>query len=236
MQSNKSFFTCYLCGEPITDKISNDHVPPQQFYPKIFRQNTPNINLLTLPTHEKCNNDYKNDEEYFYASLSVLSTESSIGWEITTDIKRRIESHQPTYALLRKSVNEFSSKYGSLYLPPKMIAKKTEGNRIKRILWKITRGLHFHHFKNYLPEKTSKDIIFLFPEMQKIPEEVSIVLMQKPLGRYGDYFDYKYLINADHGFQVWAFRFWMVIAAFVAFQYPACACDVCKEISSKFKD
>lgn len=227
---------CYLCGEPITDKISYDHVPPQQFYPKTFRQKKTNIKLLKLPTHIKCNKSYQNDEDYFYSSIAVLSSTSPIGPEIITDFKRRTQSHKPSITLLIKSLNEFSSKYGSIYLPPTMISKKTDEIRIKRIIWKITRGLHYYHFQNYLPENISKEIIYLFPQMQKIPDGLNIVLMQKPMGKYGDYFDYKHIMNSEHGFQIWAFRFWMVTAAFVIFQYPKCECNKCKELSTKLKD
>lgn len=34
----RRFTTCYLCREPIKAEPSRDHVPPKQFFPKVFRK------------------------------------------------------------------------------------------------------------------------------------------------------------------------------------------------------
>ena len=76
---------CYLCGKEIIGEKSDDHIPPKQFYAKRFRQI---LNLLTLPTHEKCNISYQRDEEYFVNSIAPLAMCTKTGSAIWEDIKK----------------------------------------------------------------------------------------------------------------------------------------------------
>jgi hypothetical protein len=61
--------TCYLCGEKInkTDRTL-DHIPPKQFFPSSIIKKG-NIQLITLPAHKKCNEDYQNDEAKWWLNL-----------------------------------------------------------------------------------------------------------------------------------------------------------------------
>ena len=87
---------CYLCGGPIecsskddSMKLSMDHIPPKQFYPKSVRQQQ-NLNLELAPSHKKCNEEYRKDEEYFYHSLYLIVKPNSpnMGKIIWKDFKR----------------------------------------------------------------------------------------------------------------------------------------------------
>ena len=55
---------CYLCGESLSGDLDYDHVPPKQFYSEGIRKKF-GPQLLTLPTHKKCNKSYHRDEDYF---------------------------------------------------------------------------------------------------------------------------------------------------------------------------
>lgn len=55
---------CYLCGELVREDVSDDHVPPKQFFAPIIRKNENLDQLVTLPTHKACNEAYARDEEY----------------------------------------------------------------------------------------------------------------------------------------------------------------------------
>lgn len=73
---------CYLCGKPINGVASKDHIPPKQFFAEEFRKKYNLSKLKTLNTHEKCNINYKLDEEYFLNAISPLAIQGQVG-EIT---------------------------------------------------------------------------------------------------------------------------------------------------------
>ncbi len=81
--------TCYLCVQKIEGKISKDNVPPAQFFATIYRKNK-SPNLLTLPTHEKRNNSYQSDEDYFFAALAGLEENTQIHDWLIHDIRKKI--------------------------------------------------------------------------------------------------------------------------------------------------
>lgn len=55
--------SCYYCG---ADSTTNEHVPPKSFFPESDR-----INLITVPSCEKHNNDNSNDVEYVRNIISM---------------------------------------------------------------------------------------------------------------------------------------------------------------------
>jgi len=70
---------CYLCAEPLTAPISDDHVPMKQLVtPKIRKAHNPS-NLLTIPVHYRCNRSYQEDEDYFVHSLMPFARGSYCG-------------------------------------------------------------------------------------------------------------------------------------------------------------
>ena len=79
---------CYLCGQPIEKNVSRDHVPPSQFFTKLFRQNR-SPNLLTLPAHTKCNKSYQSDEDYFFVALAGLNENVQIRDWLIDDIRKK---------------------------------------------------------------------------------------------------------------------------------------------------
>ena len=78
--------TCCICGAFIdsdavtpSDALSMDHVPPKQFYPKELRIDR-NPNLWRVPTHKRCNEDYREDEEYFYHAMYAVVLKNNKKW------------------------------------------------------------------------------------------------------------------------------------------------------------
>lgn len=72
VQSNRGDAPCYLCGEPIEEgRKSVDHVLPKQF----LKRKQPRVKGYeyggTLPTHLKCNNEFK-DEKFCQHALTLL--------------------------------------------------------------------------------------------------------------------------------------------------------------------
>ena len=120
---------CYLCGSPIAadpadpdDALSRDHVPPRQFYSKEIRS-TADLNLWVVPAHKRCNNGYREDEEYFYHAsyVPVQNANRTMGQVFHRDFLRRAKKPQ-TPAMARSLLNEFCAVTdGGIHLPPGIV-------------------------------------------------------------------------------------------------------------------
>jgi len=208
---------CYLCGNKLVngEDISLDHVPPRQFYPSSIRKKS-NPRLFALPTHTSCNKSYQEDEDYFVNSLGPLAMNSYSGKELWKDITQQIQRPNGK-KLTQKILEEFDKYPFGITLPNGLIAKKYEDERIKRVVWKITRGLFFREYNKFIPENIDKEIWIsaygkglspLFPYVRDTPLR----------GDYPEVFDYKYL--KVENYNLWALLFWGTIATEIFFQYP----------------
>ena len=207
---------CYLCGNKLADgeNISLDHVPPKQFFPSSIRKNV-NLELFTLPTHVSCNKSYQKDEDYFVNSLGPLAMNSSAGKELWKDISRQVRRPEGK-KLTQKILKEFDKNPFGIALPRELIAKRYDGDRIMRVVWKITRGLFFKEYNKFIPENIDKRIWIsgygkglspLFPYVRDTPSR----------GDYPGVFDYKYIKIEEYN--LWAFLFWDTIIAEILFRY-----------------
>ncbi|MBN2313189.1 MAG: hypothetical protein JXM79_04625 [Sedimentisphaerales bacterium] len=168
---------CYLCGDVIDPnsvqdqlKLSRDHVPPKQFFPKQVR-NDENLNLEWAPSHKKCNNDYKDDEDYFYHSLYPLIANSNPGMAQTVfqDFVRRAH-HPQTPALLRDIFSNASRiSSGGILLPAYKVVINIDLAKIQRIAGKIARGVVFRKTGDYCPETNIVDMRICETESE-VPE------------------------------------------------------------------
>ena len=141
---------CYLCGRPLSKPTSKDHCPPKALFAKDLRKR--NVELITRKVHGHCNYSYARDEEYFIATMIPFAWGSTAGNAI---YKERISSFDEDGRNLRlgeKILRELEPRPGGLHLPTGLVTKRQEGDRIRRVAWKISRGLYFHHKKRVLPE------------------------------------------------------------------------------------
>ncbi len=213
--SDKVTKICYLCGQPIEGKISRDHVPPSQFFTKIFRK-TQSPNLLTLPTHENCNKSYQSDEDYFFVALAGLNENAQIHEWLIGDVRKSIWREE-AQGLRQAVLSEFSSTFSGIYLPDNLVAKKFDLKRANRVVWKIIRGLCYHNFLQVLPANV-KHAIRYWQIQDKPPKLYQENLMMRPInGEYPQVFCYKYrrVINKDSLSALWALFFWQSIVAIV---------------------
>lgn len=219
---------CYLCGKPIEDKASKDHVPPKQFYPdSIRRQHNPN--LLTLATHESCNLGYQADEEYFVYSLMPFARGSYSGDPLRSKILDDCQRHPEQRKLLGQIFREFERNPSGLTLPPGVVAKRFEGGRILRVAWKIVRGLYYRHFSCILPEDAPRSCEVIPPGQE--PPLSFLFLPSEPVhGWHPGVFDYRFAAYPEvHNLNYWAMLLWDRIIVIVKFQYPDCECTECSE-------
>ena len=68
-QKRLSIKDCYLCGKPLEEPTSPDHVPPKLFFPEDLRKKYKLTELLTIRVHHACNQKWRLDEEYFIHTL-----------------------------------------------------------------------------------------------------------------------------------------------------------------------
>ena len=217
---------CYLCGMPLTEPITPDHVPPKQLYaPDVRRVRGPN--LLTIPVHDACNKFYQRDEDYFVQSLVPFARGSYAGNAI---YKWMLESYRKgnNAGLVRKVLAEFEPRPSGLILPGNKVVKRFAGDRIARVAWKIVRGLYFHHHQEVLPVDLVTWIAVIPPD--QIPPKHFLYFANlpdnKPHGIYPGVFDYRFQkFSVEH---YWALLLWDRIIVTVIFHDPTCRYDKCQ--------
>ena len=231
---------CYLCGRPLSCPTSKDHCPPRAlFSPEIRKQHNPD-RLITFRVHRHCNESYSLDEEYFIATMVPFSRGSVAGNSIYKKFMTGAREDEDKLSLAEKILREFEPRPGGLYLPPGLVAKRQDGDRIRRVAWKIVRGLYFHHHGAFLPEAIDVRCQLIPPD-QRPPEHflyVSSLSDDETHGRYGGVFDYRFrVIETDLGkLNYWAFLIWDRIIMTLYFHDPwTCQCEVCTSAAAEME-
>ena len=163
MNSKKTPTHCYLCGRPLSAPTSKDHCPPQALFSREIRQQHNVDQLNTIPVHSDCNASYSRDEEYLIATLVPFAPGSVAGNSIYKKVIADAGKDKRKLSLAEKILREFEPRPGGLYLPPGLVAKRQDGARIKRVAWKIVRGLYFDHHGVVLPETISVCCVLTLP-------------------------------------------------------------------------
>jgi hypothetical protein len=241
----KNVDICYLCGQPLGSSSTREHVIPKQFFPENLRKEL-NPDLIVLTAHGHCNQSYMLDEEYFYTALGphALDLEPVVGQAIHEDLKRKFKNTKKE-PFLSKIRSQITTSPSGLILPPGMCLQKFGEHdyaRIKRVVWKITRGCFFVNNDSFLPENKASDIqIYLTNE--ELPNEVKGILTclhQKmttpdyktcvlPGCRYPRIFDYEFVNGIQ--FNCLVFIFWNCIWAISVFYNPDFDCEKCSRVS-----
>src|SRR5262249_28449091 len=151
--------------------------------------------LATLLTHRACNGSYKMDEEYFTQALAPSAIDSPSGYAVVRDFA---EKHRKGHTKLGyKVLKEFTDRPSGLYLPGELMVKRLEGARIRRVTWKLVRGLYTIENRSLLPDSTPFLMELIEPERahvkSRFQEFWEAVKAQPSRARYGGVFDYKYL-------------------------------------------
>jgi hypothetical protein len=221
---------CYLCGTPIEGEVSRDHVPPGQFFPRGIRRKHNLDRLVTLPAHPLCNAGFQKDEEYFLWSLGPLAAGSYSGSHVVLDLGDRFRAGK-FLGLGNASLNEFDARPGGLYLPGDKVVKRVQGDRVRRVAWKIVRGLHFHEYGAVLRDSTPFFFELFEPEHEFASEFLPLyeqVKASPSRGAYPAIFDYKYLVHDRVGTShVWGMLFWDQLMVFLLHHGPTCSCVKC---------
>ncbi len=219
---------CYLCGKPIDDEPSADHVPPQQLYAPRIRRAHNLDRLVTLPTHAACNEGFGKDEEYFTWSLVPLAGGTMTADALIADNGEKYRAGQ-RQGLGRKVLSEFDHRPGGLFLPDGKIVKRADRSRISKVQWKVIRGLFHIETGGVLPEGVDYLIEPREPEHQgtsEMEEFWEAVKAQPSKGQYQGVFAYKYVrLEASLGTEtavvhVWGTLYWDRLMIFLAHLDP----------------
>lgn len=215
---------CYLCGEPLDVDIDRDHVPPRQFYAKEVRTKH-NPNLFTLPVHSLCNKDYQKDEDYFVHTIAPLAMASYSGKSLWGDLSEQYKRPQGR-RIGQMVLKEFDKRPSGLILPFGKVAKRFDGQRVWRVVWKIMRGLFLKEIGRFLPDGTPRTYKIFSPD-EHPPREFDFVRNLSSRGQYPGVFDYRFMEFPEKTFHFWAMLFWDKIIIFVGFHDPDCKCEKC---------
>jgi hypothetical protein len=215
---------CYLCGDTIGERVSADHVPPKQFYAPRLRQDINLNQLQTLPTHAQCNRSYSHDEEYVVAAFVPLA-------KGTLAANRLFDHHVAKFrrgemqGLMRKIIASFDRRPSGLVLPQGQVLMRVEGERAKRVVWKIVRGLFYLKYTKVLPVDTPYMVEVQEPASKAVSEYAEFwdeVKRQPSQGPYQGVFAFKYLevSEAEDRLHLWGMLWWDKIIWFVAHDDP----------------
>ena len=198
---------CHLCGELFDTtssdpdlKLSREHVPPRQFYPKGIRKKE-NLNLETAPSHRECNESYREDEEYFYHALYPLVKDNNpnMGNVIFQDFKRR--STKPQTPAMLRNISKTASKItdGGIHLPAGKVQFSLDEYRLQRVVIKIARGVLSLNGIPFIKSSSCIDIRLCQSELE-VPElyQLSWQASETPCGDYHKVFSYKYFYFEGH--------------------------------------
>lgn len=213
---------CYLCGRVLSEPVSYDHIPPQQFFaPTIRKAHSPQ--LLTVLVHDRCNKAYHLDEDYFVHTLMPFGRHSYAGRAIYDHVLAKYR-HGEKVGLTRAVLKEFEPRPSGLILPGNKVIKRFTGKRLQRVVWKIVRGLYFHHHGVILPE-TQKTWVSLTPRGEVPPEHFKMFMAlpnNDPHGLYPGVFDYRFqqFTDDDEEHHYWALLIWDSVIFTVVFRNP----------------
>jgi len=219
---------CYLCGKPLEGPTSADHVPPKLFFPA-----TKGLDLLTIPTHAGCNLSYQFDEEYFVHTLLPMTRGSSAGDAQHFRVREKLNRGK-NVRLVNMVMNEFKHVVKGVHLPANRVAKMIDHNRFFRVLWKIIRGLHYHHSGEILPVEWGMRYWITAPyeepeEFFKLYAESGREVIRGEYPKVFAYFFDRFDID-ELKLHYWGFNLWDMIIVSAMWHDPNCGCPDCQFI------
>lgn len=231
---------CYLCCLPITTEESwnRDHIPPARFFGSAVKKAT-DLQLEWLPTHVKCNSDYRRDEELFAlnAGFMASATGSDGADALLSDVRRGLLKGQGTGLFL-----SIGPQFKDLGEPDRTVGFTYDGTRTLRIVWKIIRGLYALQMDRPLPNDTPHHCYPLIAPW-KAGDEIAKIdwlldLRGDSMGVYKSVMDYKWMGFIDpeqpalrvHGV---AILLWDRVIAPVLIHDPTCGCRQCSNSNAR---
>lgn len=227
MKAGRDVHSCYLCGDALSKPTNRDHVPPRQLFGPSIRKRY-KLQLDVLEVHKSCNQSFSSDEEYFFQLLMPFASGSEAGnaVRIKAVSDYRAGKRMPLVDQILASV-EYTS--ANILLPTGKIALSIDSDRVRRVLWKLVRGLYFLESRMVLPP--SHPIVYEITPPGEIPpvhfQELNYFFGHDS-GRYPGAFSYwKHSIRGEAWIDYWALLIWDRIIITVFYHVPKCPCGDC---------
>lgn len=210
---------CVFCRK--TCASTRDHVPPKGLWPK------PRPQLITVPACRLCNEGAHKDDEFMQRLACTVGTENNeSAFQVSQNVLRSIR--KPEAEGLRKGFGKSVTPV-SLITPSGLYAGMglklhLDGDRLRRILTKITIGLLWQNKKEQM--KLARVVPFSEALVPRLPPNYSVIVHriggsppissmrhnEQRILKFPDHsigkgiFAYKYLISAEDSFlSVWRF-------------------------------
>jgi hypothetical protein len=120
-----------------------------------------------------------------------------------------------------KVLNEFEPRPSGLVLPENKVVKRFEGERIERVVWKIVRGLYFHHHSVVLPGTLPVHVSLTRLQAKESPPEHFLHFMAagnpEDHARYPGAFGYRFANFGDVNY--WALLIWDCVLVTAMFEW-----------------
>lgn len=211
---------CYLCGEPMGQDRTRDHVPAQSFFPPALRRLKNFSRLDVVWAHSKCNGAYQTDEQYFFHALAPLARRTEAGPSIWSVIDKPILTPREL-RLRQKVLSEFRlDEYGQ-------VRKTFDKARVDRVVKKIVRGLWFLRFMTVMPEEW-KLLASIHDPANPPPAELMAAVENEPSwGFYPEIFFFKCHRWETPPISAWMFFFWDWFVVVATVHETGCFCFKC---------
>jgi len=176
-ESMKSSNKCVYCGKDFPETM--DHIPPKSLFPSP----RPN-NLITVPCCEQCNKSFEENDEYF-RNVIVVDEKVAQQPEARKLVKKVIRSFDRPEGF--KKVKEWRSRLkfaevqtkGGIFTGIKPIYE-IESDKIRCVINRITKGLHFKERKEILSDDY-EIISFFVEDWLRSPDKIQSILVEEVL-------------------------------------------------------
>jgi hypothetical protein len=218
---------CYLCGKPLAPPTNADHPVMQQIFTPEIKRKFNVSQLITLDVHQACNTAYKDDEDYFVRTLMPFARGSEAGNAIYAKVLGDFRTGKQV-PLTKMVLGEFDPNPSGLLLPGGKVVKRFQGESLRRVAWKIVRGLHFYHYSKVLPENWKSVGVQIYAGETPPPDDVRCFAgIAQSRGTYPGVFDYKFdTFPEANNLHYWLLLIWDRIIVRVTFHDPG-MCSTC---------
>ena len=191
---------CYLCGKPGAD--TKDHIPPKGVFPKY-----PSGQLITVPAHGKCNNQFSKDDEWirnFIIAVSWKSSKAKEAWK--QQVRPSWEKNPGAKKAFQQRLIHIGVKDPLSGTITKQMGVKIEKAIMNSQIARWTRGLFYHRFKKPIPVNIKVSVEKLTPEA--FVSLIKVGICPKWITVEPGVFKYTYIVANDNkhiGFAIFMF-------------------------------
>lgn len=200
---------CAYCGE--RRELTEDHVPPQS----LFGKPRPH-NMIKVPSCSSCNGGFSKDDEYFQLVMKAGIDRKRFPKEIATSIDTINSLAKP------QRLGFAVSLYSNYQRNPARL--NVDRKRIGAVLYRIIRGLFYHHTGVRLALAVTFDFISIFdsPRLAAV-YEATVAALTERLSTIGDGV-FRYALRQEEPLSVatvWLMTFYDDHRKFLCFITPA---------------